>query len=222
MLHCHDLAVLCPGSHFQALRHGLRCRGQRVIPGHGKSLRQSFEQQAASLLPYHGLLSMHQGLGVGDRRAKGCADRLVSQAHAQQRDILSQLLCCLDDDSRILRPSRTGGKDDPVRFQFPDLLNGHLVVPDYLDIRIQLSDQLIQVVGKAVIVVDQQCHPSISFPAFSREFSTARALFRHSSCSFSGTESYTIPAPERTNTLPFFLYAIRIAMQVSMFPAKSI
>ena len=189
MLHCHDLAVLCPGSHFQALRHGFRCRGQGVIPGHGIGLRQSLKQQAAPLLPYHGLLSMHQGLGVGHRCSESCADRLVSQAHTQQRDIFPQLFGCLDDDSRILRPSRTGRKDDPVRFQFPDLLNGHLVVPDYLDIRIQLSDQLIQVVGKAVIVVDQQRHPSISFPAFSREFSTARALFRHSSCSFSGTES---------------------------------
>ena len=33
----------------------------------------------------------------------------------------------------------------------------------------------------------------------------ARALFKHSSNSFSATESATIPAPERTKIFPFFL-----------------
>ena len=36
------------------------------------------------------------------------------------------------------------------------------------------------------------------------------------------TESATIPAPLRTKTFPFFLYTIRMAIQVSIFPAKSI
>ena len=52
-------------------------------------------------------------------------------------------------------------------------------------------------------------------------FMTAFALLMHSLYSLTGTLSATIPAPLLTNTLPFFLNARRIAMQVSRFPRKS-
>ena len=55
-----------------------------------------------------------------------------------------------------------------------------------------------------------------------RAFTTAFALLMHSLYSFTGTLSATIPAPERMNTLPFFLNTSRIEIHVSRFPLKSI
>ena len=57
--------------------------------------------------------------------------------------------------------------------------------------------------GFDVIRAYEQDHTSTS--ASSKAFSEAFALFMHSSNSFSGTESATMPAPDWTQTWPFFL-----------------
>ena len=73
------------------------------------------------------------------------------------------------------------------------------------------SDQLKKVVCKAIVVINYQDHSRSPFlyllvsQASFIAFTTALALFTHSSNSFSGTESATSPAPLLTNTLPFFL-----------------
>ena len=189
MLHGHHFAVVRTGGDPQAVRHRLRRRGQGMIARYRKALRKPPEQGAVSFLRDQGLLSVHQGPGVGDRRAEGGADGLMPQTDPQQRNLLSEFPGRGHGDSRVLRPARTGGEDDPVRLQRPDFLQGHFIVPDHADVRIQLADELKQVIGKTVIIINQQRHPSISSPDCTSEFSTARALFRHSSCSFSGTES---------------------------------
>ena len=127
-----------------------------------------------------------------------------TQADAQDRDVRPQGPDHLDDHAGILRPAGAGGKDDPRRRELPDLLRGHFIVADDPDIRLDLAHQLIEVIGKAVVIVDQQDHNSSSCASSSAR-REARALFRLSSYSFSGTESATIPAPLRTNTFPFFL-----------------
>ena len=99
---------------------------------------------------------------------------------------------------------RSRREDDAVRLKRPDLFHRHLVVADDPDVRVQLSDHLVKVIGKTVVVVDEQDHRSTSSACF-KALMTAAALLRHSSYSFSGTESATMPAPLRTNTFPFFL-----------------
>ena len=74
---------------------------------------------------------------------------------------------------------RTGGEENAVRAQRPDLIDGHLVVADDPDLRLQLADKLVEVVGKTVVVVNQKDHSSASW-ASSSALSAARALFKHS------------------------------------------
>ena len=99
---------------------------------------------------------MHQPFGVGDRRAEGGADGLMAQAHAQNGDLGPQDFYRVDEDPRVLRPAGAGGEDDPLRGQGFDLRNGQLVVADNLDVRLNGANQLVEVVGKAVVVVNEQ------------------------------------------------------------------
>ena len=52
-----------------------------------------------------------------------------------------------------------------VGLQRPDLLCRHFIVSDDFYFRIDLSDELIEVIGKTVIIVDQQNHtdPLLTF-----------------------------------------------------------
>ena len=202
MLHAHDLALQRPGSDLQAGRQGAFLRGQGMIPGHRCLLRHAPVQRAVRIEPGHGLLAVHQAGGVGHLAAVGQADRLVPEADAQGRDLPADRGRRLHDDPRVLRPPRPGRQDDVIRPELPDFLHGHRVVADHPDVRVQRADELVEVVGKAVVVIDQQDH---IVTASSSARSEARALFRHSSYSFSGTESATMPAPLRTKTFPFFL-----------------
>src|SRR5699024_9516780 len=118
----------------------------------------------------------------------------MPQADAQKRDFLPQLLYRRNDDPRILRSARSRREDDAVRMHGADFFHCHLIVPYDFDLRIKLPDHLVQVVGKTVIIIDQQYHRSTSSADFSASI-TAPALLMHSWYSFSGTESATIPAP---------------------------
>ena len=191
------------GSDFQALRKGFGVRRQGVVPPHKGCFRTAPEQRAVQIESDLGLLPVHQRLGVGNGGAKGGADGLVPQTDPQNGDLMPQGGHHLHGDSRVLRPPRAGGEDDPFRLMRPNFFCGLLIIADDPDIRLEFPNKLVQIVGKTVIVVDQQDHSSASC-ASSSALRDARALFIHSSNSCSGTESATIPAPLLTNTLPFF------------------
>ena len=68
------------------------------------------------------------------------------------------LLYDIDDHSGIFRPAGSGRQNDMVGLKRPDLLCRHFIVSDDFYFRIDLSDELIEVIGKTVIIVDQQNH----------------------------------------------------------------
>ena len=85
-----------------------------------------------------------------------------------------------------------------------------------------------EVVGEAVVVIDDEDGhgPTLTAPCrrrgepyrlFGRAEKGAR-LATHSSCSFSGTESATMPAPACTYILPSLMIEVRRMMQESMSP----
>src|SRR5579859_6410981 len=118
----------------------------------------------------------------------------MSQAYPQYRPLACHLLDKLDADAGLLWRARAGGDHDPFRLHPLDFRDGHLVVSTQLDLLPHFPEILHQVVGERVVVVEDEDH---CFPlrADSTAFITAAALFTHSSCSLSGTESATMPAP---------------------------
>jgi hypothetical protein len=105
----------------------------------------------------------------------------------------------VDADAGIFRASGTGGEHDGFRGHGCGLLHRDRIVPYDADVGIEGADELVEVVGKTVVIVNKQ--ESSGIPP--RAFTTAAALLMHSRYSFAGTESATMPAPLRTKTLPF-------------------
>ena len=73
-----------------------------------------------------------------------------------------------------------------------------LIISDDLNIRVDTSCHLHQIVGKAVVIINQKNHYSSTSFAALIAFITAAALFADSRYSFSGILSATIPPPACT------------------------
>src|SRR6185312_3875887 len=95
---------------------------------------------------------------VHDARAAHPAEALVAEADAEQRRLRLRDRAGADPDVlRAVRSSRTGRDDDVVERQLTQLLPARLVV--LVDDRLvagRLRQQLEEVVGERVVVVDQQ------------------------------------------------------------------
>lgn len=158
-----------------------------------------------------------------DLGTKGFADRLVPQADAQRRNLataLDERAGQIDTDAGICRVAWTWADDDTIGVRLDNIVDAQRIVSHHAYIGIDRPQQLIQVEGEAVSAVYQEDHRIPSFSATSA-LTTAAALLMHSWFSLAGSLSATMPAPLRTKTRPFFLKASRIAMQVSMLPARS-
>src|SRR5262245_5038312 len=166
-----------------------------------------------------------RGLAVHDTRradhvaAEGGADRLVAEADAEDRDRAREALDQRHRDAGLARRARSRRDDDAVGRQRRDLRETDAVVAPPLDLRPELREILHEVVGEGVVVVDHEEPRRHHSPSASRTaFTTARALFTHSRCSASGSESATMPAPAWMNARPSRISTERMAIAVSMPP----
>ena len=114
------------------------------------------------------------------RPAEGPTDCRVPQAPPQEGQPTGQRQAARPTYSGVRRPARSGGQDQMAGGQRPNLLHRHRVVSHHPDVRANAPHQLVQVVGKAVVVVNEQNHRSLSFWASSRARTTAWALLMHS------------------------------------------
>src|SRR6185295_10595486 len=123
-------------------------------------------------------------------------------------------------DARVLRATGTRRDQNLLGRHRLHLTDRHLIVAAHADVGAQLAQVLHEVVGKRVVVVDDEDHERPAC-ASSRARMTALALSRVSSYSAAGFESATIPAPACTYARPFSMTTVRIVMQKSRLPAKS-
>lgn len=155
MFHRHDLSVLCDSRDPQAVRHGVRGRRQRVVSRHGGLPLHPPEQLAVRVQCNDGLLAVHQLPGIGDIRSVHLADGLVSQTDPQNRDFPLKMPDHILTDSRVFRPARPRRYNDMAGSQHLYILYGQFIVARHFQIGIDQADQLIHIVRKAVIVIDQ-------------------------------------------------------------------
>src|SRR4030095_11747764 len=123
-------------------------------------------------------------------------------------------------DAGVFRAARARRNQDLLRRHGLDLSERHLIVAADAHLSTELAEVLHKVVGKGVVVVDDEDHDRPAC-ASSRARMTALALSRVSSYSAAGFESATIPAPACTYARPFSITTVRIVMQKSRLPAKS-
>ena len=132
----HDERVIARGRHGrgQAAEDGL------VVVGDGAGL------------------AVHQVRSAHDVAAKSRADGLMSQADAENRNFAGEVPDQIDADAGVLRRARTRRDHDALRLHGLDLGNCDLVVAANLDLRAQFPEVLNQVVGKGIVVVENENH----------------------------------------------------------------
>ena len=143
----------------------------------------------------------------------------MAQTDAEHRHVRSKALDHLDRDARVFGSSGSGRDDDVIGRIVADLVGRQLVVAADERRCAQLAEILGEIERERIVVIDQKNHSPAS--AMASACSSARALSRVSSYSAAGFESATIPAPACTRALPFRIVIVRIAMQKSRLPAKS-
>ncbi len=143
---------------------------------------------------------MHQSPGAHDVAAEHLDDRLVTEADAEDRYLAREGTDHGHGDAGIAR--RAGARRDTEmrRLQRARLLDSDRVVAMHEHVCAEHQERLHQVVGEAVVVVDQQqargrvCHhrPSRAMSSARRNTSLLANTSRYSFC---GTLSATMPAP---------------------------
>ena len=146
----------------------------------------------------------------------------MPQANAQDRDLPGKVLHQCDGNARFIRGTRTGGNDDLFGRDLRDLCQRDGIVAMHDELCPQFPEILHEVVREGIVIVDDENHTNAPLSASSTARNRARALFTVSWYSHSGSESNTTPPPACTYALPSLISMVRMAMHVSMLPAKSI
>ena len=152
----HEHAVARARQRLQPPRERL-AHAQRVVANGAEFARDPGEQlravvQNGAEAPVHHLGRVH------DLRAFNPADALVPEAHSQQRDVRAVYhLRAETEVARVIGSPWTGRDDDVVEAEALQLAPVHRIVAEHDRLlAVDLRQQLEEVVGEGVVVVDQQ------------------------------------------------------------------
>ena len=149
----------CAGGDFKLLGQALLGDDEGVVAGAGHRRGNAGEDGLAVVGDLAGL-AVHQLRRADDVAAKGRADGLVPQTHAEDRNarasILRQQREVLDQRNgyaRVLRGAGAGRDEDAGWSQRLNFARRQLIVAADEHLRAQLAHVLDQVVGEGVVVV---------------------------------------------------------------------
>ena len=163
-------------------------------------------------------LAVQQRLCASDPAAERFDDRLVAEADAERGGVRAERSDELDGHTRVLGASRPRRDHEPVGRERLCLLDRDRVVAKDVDLGAEFLEQVHEVPGEGVVVVDHQELHAYSSSARAIAASRAASFARHSRCSASGSESATTPAPAWRCTTPSATTIVRSAMHVSIVP----
>ena len=130
---------------------------QRVIARHLELVGQALEQPCAAIADRR-QLAVHR-LGRADHLAAvDLADRLVAEADAEQRDRRPGLGDQVEADAGLVGRARPRRQHDRLRLHADRRVDGDLVVAEDLARRTELAQEVDEVIGEAVVVIDQEQH----------------------------------------------------------------
>ena len=102
--------------------------------------------------------AMHKIFSANNLPTESRANRLMSQANAEQRNFSREMTDHIDADSRFLRSARSWRNQDPFRMHRLDLAQSHLIITPNLNLRAQLTNILDKVVSKRIVIVENKDH----------------------------------------------------------------
>jgi hypothetical protein len=128
-----------------------------VITSRGEGLRHAFEDRLARVSDF-GNFAMHEPASAHDIASKDVADALMAEADAQDWDALTKGSDHVTADASFLWRARTWRDTNMIGPLFGDLFQRDLIIPMDLHLRAHLAKVLDEVVGKGVVIVDDQKH----------------------------------------------------------------
>ena len=111
---------------------------------------------------------MHEAVGADDFAAEDVAHALMAEADAEGGDAGAESFDDVVGEAGFARGTGAGGNQDARRFEFADFLDGGLVVAENFHLHPQLAEVLDEVVGEAVVVVDDEQHGGVNYARFGR------------------------------------------------------
>ena len=118
-----------------------------------------------------------------DASAPRLHERLVAEADAERRDPRQREAADrLERDPGLVRRARARRDDHPVVAADQQLIDGRVVVADDLELGAELAQVLDEVVGEAVVVVEDEDPHQRAYPCFFEERLQARHVARGSGC----------------------------------------
>src|SRR5438552_6608718 len=218
----HDDAVVAARRDGEVAGERRLVDHQRVIARRLGGVRDTGEDAFAVVTHERGLAvpCLRRPHHPGAERDRGA---LQAQAHAERRDpALGRLAHELRGAPGGLGTPRSRRDHETIRTRVESGREPRVVGTHDVDARAQSAERLREVVGEAVVVIDEQYgrHRERPSPASSTARRRARALARVSASSAAGSESATIPAPAWIRQTPCAIVAVRMVMQVSSAPSN--
>ena len=151
----HDLTIGCKSVHDQRLRQVARLDRQRMIAHDLIRLWQTLEERAAVMSDLADL-AVANFLRRHDLAALGCANALMPQTDAQNRQFGIGFLDELDADARFLGRAGAGRQDNAVRIQRQRGISTKFIIANDLGAGANFFQVMDQVPGETVIIVDDE------------------------------------------------------------------
>jgi hypothetical protein len=154
VLQAHDDAVVGGRGDLQlVVREARRIEGQGMVARRGERGGQAGED-AAPLVAHLAQLAVHRRRRAHHLAAEVLADRLVAETHTKDRHLAGGRGDRVQADAGAVRVAGAWRNDDALGLERHDFRRSDLVVAAHLDLRPQFPQEVEEVVGEAVVVID--------------------------------------------------------------------
>src|SRR5438045_898722 len=150
----HDFILIGPTADLIVLRQRALLDDQAVIARGGEGVGHSLINRAAVVVDLIGL-AVHQSFRADDFGATDESDALMAQAHAQERQLWTEMADNIVGNPTFAGRAWTWADDDVSGFEILDLIDRDLVVAEDLDLQAgrYFAESLHEVVGEAVVII---------------------------------------------------------------------
>src|SRR5262245_37229724 len=153
----HHQTVRGLGRHVEIARQRLALDHQRVIARSFERRIYAAKHAAAVVLDLR-QFAMNRHRRPHDLAAEGLADRLMTQAHPEDRDARRGGRDQIETDAGFVRRARARREHDGLGLDANHRCGRHLVVTMHLGLSPELTEVVHEVEGETVVIVDQKDH----------------------------------------------------------------
>ena len=158
MLQAHDDAICGFGSDLDAFRQARTLNRQRMIARHVEPGRQILEH-ALTRVAHRGQLAMHRQRRAHHLAAESLGDGLMPEADTEHRQPRFGRCCHeIETDTGLRWRARAWRQHDRFRLEPQHVVDGDLVVAMNLARRTELTQEVDEIVGETVVVIDEDQH----------------------------------------------------------------